>query len=101
MNSKWLWGVCVAHFGLSCGAWFGLYALAQAAQDSGATTPALGWLELAVNFVLLQPAAYWLFGVARLDWWTWPGFAGAIGLIALNSLVVAGLLWLLSGAERR
>lgn len=101
MNSKWLYGLFAAHFGLSFGAWLGLNGAAVAAQDAGTTATALAWLRLPVNFVLLQPLAYWVLAAAEMQWWTWTGLAGASVLIALNSLLFVALVSLWRRAWRR
>ena len=89
------------HFGLSLGGFLGLYGWAAGVQDGPASAPSLGWLELVLRFVVLQPLAHWVLDAIPVQWWTWPGLTRLSLLFLLNSLVVVALIRTLIGALRR
>lgn len=92
-NLVWLVGL---HFGLSLGGFLGLDAWSLGMLDSGSAHPpvAFALVRGAVDFVLLQPVAYWAISAIALGWWTWPGLAATAGVILANSLAqVATLMW--------
>lgn len=86
--------VCLvtAHLLLSAGSFLVLQGLGVALQDAGMTSRVLAWLEILVQFFLLQPLAHWVLGGVEIAWWTWPGLLLTILLLALNSLAVGALL---------
>jgi hypothetical protein len=57
---------------------------------------ALGWAEIPLYYVLLQPAAHWLLLALAIQWWTWPGLLLTATFLAANSLIACGLVALLS-----
>lgn len=75
------------HFCLSLGLFLGLYGWAVGVQDAGAAAAPIGWVELPLRFVLLQPLAHWVLDAAAIAWWTWPGLGIIAVLFGLNSIV--------------
>ena len=82
----------ILHFGLSLGGFVGLYGWAAGAQDAGTVVPSLGWVEVALRFVLLQPLAHWVLDAVSVAWWTWSGLASIAVLFGINSALVGAIV---------
>ncbi|HUF71308.1 MAG TPA: hypothetical protein VMR74_00235 [Gammaproteobacteria bacterium] len=91
----------ILHFGLSLGGFVGLYGWAVGAQDAGTVAPSLGWVEVALRFVLLQPLAHWVLEAAPVAWWTWSGLASIAVLFGLNSAIVGAVVAVFLRSFRR
>lgn len=101
MKSRLLVLGWLVHFGLSLGGFLGLYGFAAGVQDAGTAVPGLGWLEVVLRFVLLQPLAHWALEAVSVAWWTWPGLGAVATVFALNSLAVVAAIGACLVALRR
>lgn len=101
MKNRLLVFAFLLHVGVSLGAFIGLNAWAVGIQDAGTPPTALVWAEFPVNFVLLQPIAYWVVDGLAIAWWTWPGLATLAALVGLNSAIVVIAVAACGAALRR
>lgn len=87
------------HFSLAFGGFLAFNLVAAGAADAGAAAggPLITSLARVVNYLLLQPFAYWVIAGAGLVWWTWGGLFLVACVVALNSCAVS---WLLHGVLR-
>lgn len=77
---------------------WGLALVDSGSAETGPAATALGWL---VNYVLLQPLAYWIIEAGSFAWWTWAGLGGLLAVIAFNTLALATAVWALRRRLRR